>query len=241
MRDDGLAAEQKIERMDDGEAHRRPIGDRHRGAMGREDRDHVVGPDAVRPEPASGSGNQAEEIPRRRRRRRWIQRRSQIDDRILIGLRCDAARNQAEDVRTVLENRTRVGLERFAISSRILDRHSPPRPIRPTTPAFRCGRCATFRRRDRRVKCTSGSVKSKKTAGAAAFAIRGVESQEPRSALDGSPTMKARVSGGTSFRRSWMNLSWTPKLSFSGRPTVETRNSAPSGIHPLRPYSSLSA
>jgi len=65
--------------------------------------------------------------------------------------------------------------------------------------------------------------------------------QEGSSALAGSPIMKALVSGDTAFKRSRMNLFCNLKLASAGTPTVETRNSAPSGIHPLSPYSSFSA
>ena len=51
--------------------------------------------------------------------------------------------------------------------------------------------------------------------------------------------MNSRVSSVTAFKRSRKNLSCTLKLISSDIPTVETRKSAPSGIHPPKPVLKL--
>jgi hypothetical protein len=62
---DRLASEEQIEWLHGGRTHRRPIGDRRRGAVGRQHRD-----DVARPTPLRRSHREAEPS-RLRKRRRW--------------------------------------------------------------------------------------------------------------------------------------------------------------------------
>ena len=125
LRNDSFAAEQQVERVDGRKAHRRPIGDRHRGAVRDEDRDRILGPDAVGAEPAPRGGEEAEEIPRGRHGGGRIHCGSEIDKRFMVGPgQGSAARDQPEDVRTFVENCSGARLERLTLLRRILDPHS---------------------------------------------------------------------------------------------------------------------
>jgi hypothetical protein len=52
LRGDRLAGEEQIEWLHGGRTHRRPIGDRRRGAVGRQQRDDVARSDAIAPQPS---------------------------------------------------------------------------------------------------------------------------------------------------------------------------------------------
>ena len=82
-------------------------------------------PTPLAPNQAPRGGEEAEEIPRGRHGWGGIHCGSEIDKRFMVGPgQGSAARDQPEDVRTFVENRSGARLERLTLLRRILDPHS---------------------------------------------------------------------------------------------------------------------
>ena len=98
LRGDRLAREQQIERLHSGRTHRRPIGHGGRRAMGSEQRDDLAGTDAIAAQPLRGRREQPTERDRASDYRGSVERATQIDQRLAIGVAREPLADERADV-----------------------------------------------------------------------------------------------------------------------------------------------